>query len=191
MSSTAESDWGAGSYREGRGCGRRRFHTWELVAMILGFIVFWPIGLAILAWMIWAPRHRRDEANEWVKEQMASCREHRNEWHAMRDEWRARKRAFKEEMRARWHQRHGGGDWDPQDPAPTGNTAFDEWRAKELARIEEERKKLETAQREFATYRDDLRRAKDREEFDRFMEQRRNQRPEAPPQPPAPQPPAV
>ena len=62
---------------------------------------------------------------------------------------------------------------------------------KELARIEEERKKLETAQREFATYRDDLRRAKDREEFDRFMEQRRNQRPEAPPQPPAPQPPAV
>ncbi|MEM1130788.1 MAG: DUF2852 domain-containing protein, partial [Pseudomonadota bacterium] len=27
-----------------------------IVAMILGFILFWPIGLAILAYMIWSKR---------------------------------------------------------------------------------------------------------------------------------------
>ena len=41
----------------------------------------------------------------------------------------------------------------------------------------EERRKLETAEREFADYIESLRRAKDREEFERFMRDR-NQRAE-------------
>ena len=55
----------------------------------------------------------------------------------------------------------------------TGNAAFDEWRTAELARLDEERRKLDEAQREFAEYSDAIRRAKDREEFERFMAERR------------------
>ncbi len=43
----------------------------------------------------------------------------------------------------------------------------------ELTRLDEERRKLDEAQREFAEYVDAIRRAKDREEFDRFMAERR------------------
>ena len=40
-------------------------------------------------------------------------------------------------------------------------------------RLDEERRKLDEAQREFAEYVDAIRRAKDREEFERFMAERR------------------
>ena len=55
----------------------------------------------------------------------------------------------------------------------TGNAAFDDWRTAELARLDEERRKLDDAQRDFAEYVDAIRRAKDREEFERFMAERR------------------
>ena len=42
-----------------------------------------------------------------------------------------------------------------------------------IARLDEERRKLDDAQREFAEYVDAIRRAKDREEFERFMAERR------------------
>jgi hypothetical protein len=58
--------------------------------------------------------------------------------------------------------------------SPTGNRAFDEWRATELARLEEERKRLAAAEREFADYMENLRHARDREEFERFMNERRD-----------------
>jgi hypothetical protein len=51
----------------------------------------------------------------------------------------------------------------------TGNVAFDDWREKELARIEEERRKLDEMRADFETYVRELRRAKDQDEFDRFM----------------------
>ena len=57
--------------------------------------------------------------------------------------------------------------------APTGNAAFNEWRTAELTRLDEERRKLDEAQREFSEYVDAIRRAKDREEFDKFMAERR------------------
>jgi Protein of unknown function (DUF2852) len=57
----------------------------------------------------------------------------------------------------------------------TGNRAFDEWRAAELARLEEERQKLVAAEREFAEFMENLRHARDREEFERFMEVHRSQ----------------
>jgi hypothetical protein len=41
------------SYRCGMAMGWRPV---ELLAMILGFIVFWPIGVAVLAWKIWQKR---------------------------------------------------------------------------------------------------------------------------------------
>ena len=36
-----------------RGCFGSRWTAFELVAMVLGFIVFWPIGLAVLGYKYW------------------------------------------------------------------------------------------------------------------------------------------
>jgi len=58
--------------------------------------------------------------------------------------------------------------------ASTGNSAFDDWKAGEIARLEEERRKLQDAHREFSDFLNNVRRAKDREEFERFMNERRN-----------------
>jgi Ser/Thr protein kinase RdoA (MazF antagonist) len=56
----------------------------------------------------------------------------------------------------------------------SGNVAFDDYREKELKRLEEERKRLDEELREFESYMSDLRRARDAEEFDRFMRDRAN-----------------
>jgi hypothetical protein len=50
---------------------------------------------------------------------------------------------------------------------PTGNRAFDEYRAEALRRLEEEAQ-------EFQSFLERLRMAKDRAEFDDFMRERRN-----------------
>lgn len=54
----------------------------------------------------------------------------------------------------------------------SGNSAFDEHRASVLRRLEEERRALDAQQAEFAAFMDQLRRARDREEFERFMQAR-------------------
>ncbi|QCK88227.1 DUF2852 domain-containing protein [Phreatobacter aquaticus] len=45
-----------------RGALDRRWHPMELASMIVGFVLFWPIGLAILGWKKWtgAPKSPRD-----------------------------------------------------------------------------------------------------------------------------------
>jgi hypothetical protein len=138
---------------------RARWTPIEIVAMVLGFIVFWPIGLAILAWNVMRRRpaetaELRAFADERIDEMRTMfktrCGAHRQGWAA-----------------ARW-----GAMGDAAPAEATGNRAFDEWRAAELTRIAEERRKLETAQREFAEYQAHLRQARDREEFDRFVAER-------------------
>ena len=54
----------------------------------------------------------------------------------------------------------------------SGNFAFDDYREAELKRLDEERRQLEEERREFEAYVRDLRRARDKEEFDRFMRER-------------------
>ena len=79
--------------------------------------------------------------------------------------------------RANWASGRRGfaaNNWQGFASGSTGNRAFDEWRATELARLEEERNRLAAAEREFAAYMENLRHAKDREEFERFMNQRRD-----------------
>jgi hypothetical protein len=56
----------------------------------------------------------------------------------------------------------------------TGNSAFEEYRRAELARLEEERRRLDEEAHAFASFVEELKRAKDREEFDAFMARRRN-----------------
>jgi hypothetical protein len=55
----------------------------------------------------------------------------------------------------------------------SGNSAFEEYRQRELARLEEERRRLDEESRAFAVFVEELKRAKDREEFDAFMAKRR------------------
>jgi hypothetical protein len=100
-----------------------------IAAMVLGFILFWPIGLALLAYMIWG-------------KQMfgKSCRSNRKSWN-----------------------RHGMSAM-----STTGNSAFDAYKADTLERLERE-------QHEFESFLDRLREAKDKAEFDQFMDERARQ----------------
>ncbi len=135
-----------------------RWTAFEIVAMILGFVVFWPIGLAILGYKLWQGRHGGPDlqtlaTNKWqdARTMMSSNSSFASTWGC----GGAMRRAN------RYYA------------STTGNAAFDEWRTAELARLDEERRKLDDAQREFAEYVDAIRRAKDREEFERFMAERR------------------
>ena len=138
-----------------------RWTPFEVIAMVLGFIVFWPIGLAILCNNFFQRHHGGPDlqtlaANKWqdARTMMAS----NAAWGPWGSSWscgRAARRAN------RYYA------------SPTGNAAFDEWRQAELVRLDEERRKLDEAQREFAEYVEAIRRAKDREEFERFMAERR------------------
>ena len=121
-----------------------------IVLMVLGFILWWPVGLALLAVMLWR-RH------------VFGCGGYRQ---------------------GGWRQGGGGsrgGAWKNwcggmRSQASSGNRAFDEYRTDTLRRLEDE-------QKEFAEFLDRLRFAKDKSEFDQFMNDRRNRPPEAPPEP--------
>lgn len=100
----------------------------SVVAMVLGFVIWWPLGLAVLAWILWG-----DRMEAW--------------WHENRHRMEVR--------------------------GSTGNEAFEEYRRAELERLEAERRRLEEEAIAFQAYVNDLRRARDREEFERFRAERR------------------
>ena len=56
----------------------------------------------------------------------------------------------------------------------TGNFAFEEYRRREIERLEQERRRLDEEARGFAAFVEELKRAKDREEFEAFMAKRRS-----------------
>jgi hypothetical protein len=135
-----------------------------IALMVVGFIVFWPAGLAVLAYMLWSGRMgcgRYGDLAHW--QERAAER-----WDRKRERW--------ERNMQRWG-RHGG-------MRPTGNRAFDEYREEALRRLEGEAE-------EFRAFLDRLRMAKDRAEFDEFMRDRRTRQaggPDTDPQgPQAPQ----
>lgn len=119
-----------------------------IALMVIGFIVFWPVGLAILAYIIWSGR-------------MGGCGRYRDV-----NEWRDRAAERWERKRERWERRMqawGG----PPNLRPSGNRAFDEYREDALRKLEEEAT-------EFKEFLARLRHAKDRAEFDEFMRERRD-----------------
>lgn len=111
--------------------------------MIIGFMIKWPLGVAMIAYIIWGDRLElfKQDVNR-ATDKVAD--------------------AFKSNSSPR---------------SPTGNVAFDDWREIELARIEQERKRLDETRSEFDAYQRDLRRAKDKEEFDTFLKSRKNRKP--------------
>lgn len=163
------TDWGAtvndgherrNGWGERAGRCRSGWKGAEIAVMVLGFIVYWPIGLAMLGFKIWQKKTGyRGDLGSFVRESWAS---------ASSGQWSARPWARSACGFGGWAA--SGGAWRAR---RTGNSAFDDWRDAELAKLEEERRKLEAAEREFSDYIQNLRRAKDREEFDRFMQERR------------------
>lgn len=108
--------------------------------MILGFIVFWPLGLAMLAYILWGDR--------------------------MRSAWSDVRPGVESAMRNAGFRRP---DFAEAGFGRTGNAAFDEYRERELKRLEEERARIDAMRTEFDDFLRNLRRARDQEEFDRFM----------------------
>ncbi|KQQ78958.1 DUF2852 domain-containing protein [Aureimonas sp. Leaf324] len=114
-----------------------------IALMVLGFIVYWPLGLAMIAYILWGDRlevFRRDVGR--ATDSVAAT-----------------------------FRRSGART--PFAAERTGNVAFDDWREAELKRLDEERAKLHRMSADFEAYARELRRAKDQEEFDRFMTTRK------------------
>jgi hypothetical protein len=141
------------TFAGGRMCRSGPFprRSFEIGAIVLGFIYWWPVGLGLLVWKF------------------------------------AGYPAFAEMREA---ARRGIGGWENARPASrfarafeaanrgTGNLAFDEYRRAELDRLEAQRRALEEESRAFAAFVEELKRAKDREEFDAYMAKRRQDGPQ-------------
>lgn len=112
-----------------------------MALMVLGMVFFWPVGLAILFYMIWS---KKMFANS------CGSRRHR---HA----------GFRQD--AALSRRHGF--------RSSGNSVFDAYKADTLKRLMDE-------QEQFESFLERLRQAKDKSEFDQFMEDRMAAASEAP-----------
>ena len=115
-----------------------------IVLIVLGFMVFWPLGLAILVYTIWSGRMGCGSQDRW---------QHKMERMQRKMDW----------MRAKM----SGNSTSFAFGSPSGNRAFDEYRNETLRRLEDE-------QREFRSFLERLRLAKDKSEFDQFMADRRD-----------------
>lgn len=132
-----------------------------IAVMVLAFVLSWPVGLAILAYLIWSGR--------------MSCGWHGRYGYGPRADWRNRMRGDFERARSRV-----GEEFKTFTSAySSGNKAFDDYRAETLKRLEEE-------EREFREFLDKLRQAKDKAEFEQFMGERKNRSSSPPPAPESP-----
>ena len=123
-----------------------------IALMVLGFVIWWPLGLAALAFIIFTGRFGGGRMGYGDAGRCAS----RGEYKMQKLQWKM------DRMRSRMMGGHS------YDFAPTsGNRAFDEYRTETLKRLEDE-------QREFQDFLDRLRFAKDKTEFDQFMAERKD-----------------
>ena len=128
------------------------WHPGWIAVTVLGFIIWWPIGLALLFFTLGSRK--------------MGC------WSQRQDRWRTRWSGCSTRWSgcaAAWSAAAFGFGFGPPS---SGNRAFDEYRMETLRRLEEE-------QVEFRNFLDRLRHAKDKEEFDQFMAQHK-QRPTPP-----------
>ena len=115
-----------------------------IAAMILGFVFVWPLGLALLAYMIWSKRMFN-----------RSCGEGRDFNRDGRGPWASN---FGTQWGGKSGHRHAGF-------RSSGNTAFDAYKEETLRRLADE-------QEAFQSFLQRLRDAKDKTEFDAFMDDR-------------------
>jgi len=100
-----------------------------IAAMVLGFMVAWPVGLGVLAYILWGGRVD-DLISDLIDTIKGATR---------------------------------------RTPPSSGNAAFDEYKAATLRDLEEQ-------QAHFADYVDQLRQARDRDEFEHFMNSRKSKK---------------
>ena len=128
-----------------------RWTATDVLALVVAFTIRWELGLAVLALKLWHQASGR---------RISTLAFARAKWDALA--MSVRGLAIGNRLPLTLHV----------GPRSSGSPAFDGWRQDELARIASERAKLAEAEEEFARYRDDLLRARDREHFDRFMRSR-------------------
>ena len=121
---------------------KSRWSFFEVAAVVAGFVVFWPLGLVALFL-------------KWKNGEM---------WPGAAS-GQAPGAPWKMPAMGNWQGRSYGF-------ASSGNAAFDEYKRTQLARLEEERRKLDEEQKAFREHLWNLRKAKDQAEFDRFMAER-------------------
>ncbi|WP_138423170.1 DUF2852 domain-containing protein [Maritimibacter alexandrii] len=112
-----------------------------IALMVLGFVFFWPVGLALLMYMIWSKRMFSKSCNGPHGRHRHGRRHGHDTYAYVWDNGRGR--SFKS----------------------SGNTAFDSYKAETLQRLMDE-------QEQFEAFLDRLRQAKDKSEFDQFMNER-------------------
>ena len=145
-----------------------------LVLMILGFLWWWPLGLLILGLLI-----ARGKLGGRCHSIYAGDGPMLGLGHGG-DRWErkvARMQEKMERMRGRMDRVRNPSDWFGS--TSSGNRAFDDYRSETLKRLEDE-------QREFKEFLARLRFAKDRAEFDQFMDARHPRPFEPDPQPEPP-----
>lgn len=118
-----------------------------IAMMIIGFMIFWPLGMAMIAYILWGDRL---------------------------DEFKSNINSSTDRFAGKWSRDCGSRRYSAK---RTGNVAFDEWRESEIDRLKQERRKIEEMRAEFDDHLQELRRAKDKDDFDVFMEKyKRNTR---------------
>jgi len=123
-----------------------------IALMVLGFIAFWPLGLLVLGYILWGEKFggSAEKAQGYFNKGRAWCSSNKG-------------------AHRTWNNRSYSMN-------SSGNAAFDDYRAEQLRRLEEERARLDAEIDAFHEYMANLNKAKDREEFDRFMNERRGTR---------------
>jgi hypothetical protein len=145
MTSTAQAGFETRQPAERRG-GFTRWSAWEIGAVVAAFVVFWPLGLLAL-FLKW----KNGEMWKGSYEKGAP-------WNG-----------FKAPDFSGWKAQASSYGFTS---AGSGNAAFDAYKREQLQRLDEERRKLEEEQKAFRDFVEKVRRAKDQEEFDRFMAER-------------------
>ena len=112
----------------------------SLLLMIVGFMAFWPLGLAMLAYILWGDEMIRIFNEQKSRFSGFSCSRAASDF------------GFTQS---------------------SGNAAFDAYRKAELERLEERRRELDAEVREFQRHIEELKRARDREEFEAYMAARK------------------
>ena len=121
------------------------WHPGWIAVTVLGFILWWPIGLALLLFTLGSRK--------------MGCWSHQDRFANKMERMQYKMDRMRGRMERRGFSGFGFG------PPSSGNRAFDEYRAETLRRLEDE-------QREFKEFLERLRHAKDKAEFDQFMADR-------------------
>nr|WP_282103485.1 DUF2852 domain-containing protein [Methylobacterium sp. 37f] len=119
----------------------------EIGAIVVAFVYWWPLAAAYIAWKV---------AGYPALSELRGLAGRGAAWNAG---------AARSRFAAAFEAANG---------TSTGNLAFDAYRRSELERLDAQRRALQEESREFADFVEELKRAKDREQFDAFMQKRRS-----------------